>query len=101
MPLWYLVIWPLYATTLNHCFYLFHQYGVLLLGLLGAVSVPVIYSGAQGFAVNFRLGEPTELSLIAIASVWFFVLPLTIKLTVILRHYFIGLNNGDIKTEKY
>ncbi len=101
LPLWYIAFWPLLAATLNHCFYLFHRFNTLLLGIIGAVSVPVIYSGAERVSSSFSLGMPKELSLLAIGSAWFFMLPFIIKLTILLKNVVLDLNSPDTNSSTY
>lgn len=97
LPFWYIALWPLFASTLHHCFYLFHSLHYIYLVLIGAVSLPVIYYGAQKATSNFVLGEPVLISLIYVALIWAFLLPLFIKLTLILRAYF----NLDLDKAEY
>lgn len=101
LPFWYIAFWPLLATTLNHCFYLFHRLNILTLGIIGAISVPIIYSGAEQVSSSFSLGTPREISLLAIGAVWFFILPLIIKLTVILKNMILDSYSDGVNVQTY
>jgi hypothetical protein len=75
-PYWMILMWPLFATTLNVSMSWMKRLAPLLVGLLGAVLAPFAYFAGAGMqAVVF---DDMPLSLIMIALGWAFLLPLLV-----------------------
>lgn len=73
IPLWLALLWPLLATTLNHCLAWTAQ-PWWRASLLGAVCAPLsYYGGAQLAGVGLPLGTGPTLALLAV--IWAVVMP--------------------------
>jgi hypothetical protein len=74
IPLWLACLWPLLATTLNHCLAWTAQ-PWWRAGLLGALAAPLsYYGGAQIAGVTLPYG--TWPSMLLLAAIWALLLPL-------------------------
>lgn len=74
IPLWLMLLWPVLATTLNHCLNWTAQ-PWWRASLLGAVSGPLsYYAGSQLAGVQLPLGVWP--SLLLLAAIWAVVFPL-------------------------
>lgn len=73
IPLWLALLWPLLATTLNHCLAWTSQ-PWWRASLLGAIGAPLsYYGGAQLAGVGLPLGTTPTLALLAV--IWAAVMP--------------------------
>ncbi|VXC49006.1 conserved membrane hypothetical protein [Pseudomonas sp. 8Z] len=73
IPLWLALLWPLLATTLNHCL-AWTAKPWWRASLLGAIGAPLsYYAGAQLAGVNLPLGSGPTLALLAV--IWAAVMP--------------------------
>ena len=78
IPLWLIVLWPVLATTLNHCLAWTAQ-PWWRASLLGATSAPLsYYAGAQLAGVALPYGTAT--TLLVLALIWAAVFPLLHRL---------------------
>jgi hypothetical protein len=74
IPIWLALLWPLLATTLNHCL-AWSARPWWLASVLGAIGGPVsYYAGTQLATVSLPLGFWT--SMLILAAVWVVVFPL-------------------------
>jgi hypothetical protein len=74
IPLWLALLWPLLASTLNHCL-AWTARPWWRASLLGAISAPLsYYAGAQLAGVGLPLGTWPTLALLAV--IWALVMPL-------------------------
>jgi len=74
IPIWLALLWPLLATTLNHCL-AWSARPWWLASVLGAIGGPVsYYAGTQLTTVSLPLGFWT--SMLILAAVWAVVFPL-------------------------
>ena len=84
-PLWMILMWPLFATTLNLSMRWLKGLAPLSIALLGALFAPLAY-----FAGN-RLGAVTyddfTLSMVLIAIAWAALLPVLVTLSLTLDGY--------------
>ena len=85
LPHWYMALWVLFASTLNHCFYSFLHLPAIVVSFLAALFVPLAYTGLTVLTPKFSIAEPQTLSLLAICTLWFLLLPLFTKVTLLLR----------------
>lgn len=81
-PYWIVVMWGLFATTLNVSLAWLKQ-KMVLAALLGAVAGPLAYYA--GFKLNALQFNDTTVALIALAIGWALFTPLLMRLTVYLE----------------
>lgn len=74
IPLWLLLAWALFGTTLNHCLIWARKWWWLA-ALTGSIAGTFAYwLGAQ--LTEFRLGLGNAMTLVIVASIWAFLFPL-------------------------
>ena len=84
-PLWMILMWPLFATTLNLSMHWLKTLAPILLAIIGAVFAPLAYySGNRLGAVEY---DHLELSIGLIAIAWAMLLPVMVKLSIKLDGY--------------
>jgi hypothetical protein len=75
-PLWMILMWPLFATTLNLSMRWLKSMPLWSIAIIGAVSAPfAYYAGNRLGAVSY---DDIALSLIVIASAWSLFLPVLV-----------------------
>jgi Protein of unknown function (DUF2878) len=84
-PVWMILMWPLFATTLNLSMRWMKGLAPILVALLGAVSAPLAYyAGNRLGAVSY---EDITLSLAVIAAAWAVLLPALVVMSLKLDGY--------------
>ena len=73
IPLWLIVLWAIFATTLNNCLQWFQQH-LGMVAVIGAVVGPLFYWLGAGIS-DVKIAEPLVQSLIMIGIAWLFLLP--------------------------
>lgn len=77
-PFWMILLWWLFATTINHSLG-WLQDRLLLACILGAVAGPLTYYGGAKLS-NITIGQPLWLSLTVLSIAWAIVMPLLLVL---------------------
>jgi Protein of unknown function (DUF2878) len=76
-PLWMIIMWPLFATTMNASMAWLKKLAVAWVALIGALFAPLAYfAGARLGAVGF---DNTVISLTVIAAGWAVLLPVLVS----------------------
>jgi len=79
-PLWIILMWPLFATTLNLSMRWLKSLAPLLIALVGAIFAPLAYlAGERLGAVAYN---DTILSMTAISIAWALLLPLMVTVSL-------------------
>lgn len=84
-PFWMILMWPLFATTLNLSMRWLRSLAPLLVALLGALLAPLAYYG--GYKLGAVEYDNLILSLSIIALAWAVLLPLMVKLSLAFDGY--------------
>lgn len=74
MPLWLMILWLAFATTLKHCFSKLSRFPWLA-ALLGAIAGPLSYFGGGLLNGGVTFAEPLWLSFGALAVCWAILFP--------------------------
>ena len=92
-PLWMILMWPLFATTLNVSMRWLKNLTPLLVSLVGAIFAPLAYfAGNKLGAVEY---DNLTLSLSIIAIAWAVLLPILVSFSKKLNGYY----NSNIKVD--
>ena len=92
-PLWMILMWPLFATTLNLSMRWLKGLAPLLIALIGALFAPLAYyAGNRLGAVEY---EHFILSMGVIAMAWAVLLPALVKMSLKLDGYNISSKKPD------
>ncbi len=92
-PLWMILMWPLFATTLNLSMRWLKNLTPLLVSLVGVIFAPLAYyAGSQLGAVEY---DNLTLSLSIIAIAWAALLPVLVTLSLKLD----GYSDSNIKID--
>ncbi len=78
-PLWLLMLWMVFATTIFYSLEWLHN-RYWLAGILGALGGPLSYYGGSKFDA-LQLGDNILLSMVVISICWFMIVPLMLKLS--------------------
>lgn len=92
-PLWMILMWPLFATTLNLSMRWLKGLTPLLIAMVGAIFAPLAYyAGNRLGAVEY---DHFNLSMIIIATAWALLLPILVIISLKLNGYSISSLKPD------
>lgn len=93
LPMWYLILWPLFASTFYHSFYYFLKLKTIILSIIAAVSMPFIYYGMAKVSPDFYMLGNSYINFFIISLYWAVLLPSIIKLSYYLKFLIIKYRN--------
>jgi uncharacterized membrane protein len=92
-PIWIILMWPLFATTLNLSMRWLKGLSALLIALIGALFAPLAYyAGNRIGAVEY---DSLTLSMSLIAIAWAVLLPALVTMSLKLNGYSLSSINPD------
>ncbi len=94
-PLWMILMWPLFATTLNLSMRWMKGLSLIIVAIIGALFAPLAYyAGNRLGAVSY---DDITISLLIIAMAWAVLLPVLVVMSSKLNGYNTSLLKGDLK----